>query len=378
MSSAPSASAIRVLVVDDEPAVREVVMISLASHEDIDVVGSAADGAQALDQARELRPDVVVMDVHMPRLDGCSACTQMISDLPDTRVVALTGHVTPEDVTRMILAGAVGYAVKGGDPDLLCQVVLNAAKSRRFIDAAAVPGLFDSVVSLAREERSRREEAERLALELKASYEQTVISLVTALQSRDLETEEHGDRVAGRVTAVGRQLGLSEKQISDLQHGAIFHDIGKIGVPDSILHNEDELTEDEWLVIRQHTVVGERILQPMGFLKEVAPIVRHSHEHWDGSGYPDGLVAEAIPLESRVIFACDAFDAMTSKRTYQAPMPVEEAMARMRELAGVRFDPQVVDALITVLDEELARTGAGPASASEASSPDPTDEAAPA
>jgi HD-GYP domain-containing protein (c-di-GMP phosphodiesterase class II) len=105
-------------------------------------------------------------------------------------------------------------------------------------------------------------------------------------------------------------------------------------------------------VIRQHTVVGEQIIRPVGILRNVARIVRHSHEHWDGSGYPDELTGESIPIESRIVFACDAYDAMTTTRTYQNAMSDERARARMRELSGVHFDPQVVDALLAVLDEE--------------------------
>jgi putative two-component system response regulator len=358
MSHSPDRLPVTVLVVDDERAIRAVVTAALGQHAGVRVVGEGCNGLDAVRLSRELRPDVVVMDVHMPKMDGSEACDQIVRDRPDARVVALTGHVTPEDVTRMILAGAVGYAVKGADPDILCQIVLNAASARRFIDDAAVPDLFDSVVQLAREERDRREEAERLAGELQQSYQETVRALVQALRSRDTATEEHGDRVAERVVAVGRRLGLTEEQLADLEYGAVFHDIGKIGVPDSILHNEDELTDDEWQVIRQHTVVGEQIIRPVGFLRNVAGIVRHSHEHWDGSGYPDGLAGEEIPIESRVIFACDAFDAMTSKRSYQEPLDHGAAIARMRELAGVRFDPRVVDAVLEVLAGEQDRAGA--------------------
>jgi response regulator RpfG family c-di-GMP phosphodiesterase len=332
------------------------------------VVARAFDGMEAMRLADELDPQVVVMDVQMPRLDGCTATERIVSHHPDMRVVALTGTVDPDTITRMILAGAVGYAVKGSDPTQLADVVVAAAHELYFVDPRAVDDLFESVVLLAREERRRRSEAERLANDLQRGYRETVAALVNALHWRDGETEAHGDRVAERVVKVSDRLGLDPQQRSDAEYGAVFHDIGKIAVPDSILHNTDDLTEEEWQVIRQHTVIGEQIIQPIGFLRGVSRIVRHSHEHWDGSGYPDALVGEQIPIESRIVFACDAFDAMTTARSYQDAMPRERALARLKELSGVHFDPQVVDALVEVLEAE-AVTEAEPAAAAAAATP---------
>jgi response regulator RpfG family c-di-GMP phosphodiesterase len=351
---------VRVLVVDDERDVREVVEAVLAADKRIDVVGRAHDGAEAMRLADETDPDVVLMDVNMPRVDGCRATEQILGAHPEMRVVALTGTVDPETVTRMVVAGAVGYAVKGSDPAKLANVVVDAAHNEYFVDPSAVDDLFESVVLLAREERRRRAEAEGLAADLKRAYRETVTALINALRSRDGDTEAHGDRVAERVVLVARKLGLDDRQVAEAEYGAVFHDIGKIAVPDAILHNTDDLTPDEWAVIRQHTVVGEQIIQPIGILKNVSRIVRHSHEHWDGSGYPDELRGDAIPIESRIVFACDAFDAMTNTRTYQQAMSEERARERMQELRGVHFDPQVVDALLAVLDDEAAAAAAAP------------------
>ncbi|MCW2925475.1 MAG: response regulator receiver modulated metal dependent phosphohydrolase [Thermoleophilia bacterium] len=348
---------LRVLVVDDDRDLREVVAETLDLDPRITVVARAHDGEEAVRLASEVSPDVVLMDVNMPRLDGPAATERIVAAHPDVRVVALTGTVDPDAVTRMILAGAVGYAVKGGDPALLADIVVDASRSAYFVDPSALDDLFRSVVVLAREERRRRAEAEQLAADLSRGYRETVTALVNALRSRDCDTEEHGDRVAEMVVAVGRRLGFDEEQLSDVEYGATFHDIGKIAVPDAILHNTDDLTEAEWRVIRQHTVVGEEIIRPIGFLRNVSRIVRHSHEHWDGSGYPDQLKGETIPIESRVVFACDAFDAMTSKRTYQDAMSDEQALVRMRELSGVHFDPDVVEALVAEVE---AGTGATP------------------
>lgn len=355
----PSKGQVRVLVVDDEGDVRDVVSETLALDARIIVVGRAHDGREAIQLVDELDPDVVMMDVNMPRLDGCQATEQIARAHPDVRVVALTGTADPDAVTRMIVAGAVSYAVKGSDPSRLADIVVDAVCDTHYVDTSALDGLFRSVVRLARDERRRRNEAERLADELARAYRETVASLSAALRSRDGETDSHGDRVATRVVEVAKRLGLSGQRLVDVEYAALFHDIGKIAMPDAILYNTDDLTESEWRVVREHTVVGERIISPVGFLRGVSVIVRHSHEHWDGSGYPDGLVGDEIPVESRIVFACDAYDAMTSSRTYQDQMTPAQAVARLRELSGVHFDPQIVDILCELVEaEQRADAGA--------------------
>jgi response regulator RpfG family c-di-GMP phosphodiesterase len=346
---------VRVVVVDDDESMRAMCADTL-ERAGYTIVGRAEDGEHAVQLVEETMPDVVVMDVEMPRLNGPAATRRIVNAHPEVRVVALTGHTESESITRMIVAGAVGYAVKGTDPDAMRLAVDNAVGGEGHVDASAVVGLFESVVILAREERERRAEAERLAQELEQSYEETVLALVSALRMRDLGTEQHGDRVRQRVWGVGVRLGLQGQELRDLELGAAFHDIGKIAIPDSILQNTDELTPEEWDIVKQHTIAGEQIISPVGFLKQVANIVRHSHEHWDGSGYPDGLAGKDIPLQSRIVFVCDAYDAMTSERSYQDALDEDAARARMKELSGIRFDPEVVTALLEVIDAERAAT----------------------
>ena len=155
--------------------------------------------------------------------------------------------------------------------------------------------------------------------------------------------------IADQAEAVGRALGMDEPALQDLRLAAVFHDIGKIAVPESILNKPGPLTPGERAIMERHTVVGEQILAPVEFLAGVRPLVRHEHERWDGAGYPDGLAGEAIPLGSRIILACDALHAMTSDRPYRDALPVGEAMAELRRHAGTQFDPCVVDALLRVL-----------------------------
>jgi GAF domain-containing protein len=194
--------------------------------------------------------------------------------------------------------------------------------------------------------------------ELDRAYLGTAEALATALEAKDSYTWEHARSIVENANAVGRRLGMSEGELRDLRYGAVLHDIGKIAVPEPILNKRGPLEDDEADVIRRHTLVGEQILRPIEFLSRVRLLVRHEHERWDGQGYPDGLAGEEIPLGSRVILACDAYDAMTSDRPYRSAMSDGEARAELRRFAGTQFDPTVVDTLMDVLDER-ERNGGG-------------------
>jgi HD-GYP domain-containing protein (c-di-GMP phosphodiesterase class II) len=147
-------------------------------------------------------------------------------------------------------------------------------------------------------------------------------------------------------------LGLDAEQCREVDTVALLHDIGKIGTPNEILHKDGPLTDDEWVVMREHPVIGERILNAVPGLRSIARAVRHEHERWDGGGYPDGLAGEAIPAPSRIVLVCDAYHAMTSDRPYRRAMAQDQAIAELRRCAGTQFDPAVVWALIGVLENE--------------------------
>jgi diguanylate cyclase (GGDEF)-like protein len=197
----------------------------------------------------------------------------------------------------------------------------------------------------------------RLALQTAASYENlertflsTVEALANALEANDEYTSTHARWITDLALRVGRQLGLRAHELKRLELGALFHDIGKIGIPARILAKAGPLTPEERALVETHPILGERILAPIEQLGEVRLIVRCAHEHYDGTGYPDHLTGEQIPLESRIVLACDAFHAMTTDRPYRKSLGVDEAKRRLVEASGTQFDPQVVDALLRVLD----------------------------
>src|SRR5215218_4132518 len=182
------------------------------------------------------------------------------------------------------------------------------------------------------------------------TYHAMVRSLALALEARDGYTGEHSDAVERLSVAVAARLGLDRAQIADVQSTALLHDIGKIGIPDRVLHKPGRLDEHECALMHEHPVIGERILRPLPGFGSVATAVRHEHERWDGGGYPDGLAGEDIPLPSRIVLACDAWNALVSDRPYRRALHPDQARAELERCAGTQFDPRVVAALLRRLD----------------------------
>ena len=176
---------------------------------------------------------------------------------------------------------------------------------------------------------------------LERTFLSTVEALANALEARDEYTSSHARWITDTALRVGRELGLDGDTLKRLELGALFHDIGKIGIPNSVLLKPGPLTDEERQLIETHPELGERIIAPIDQLQDVCGIVRSCHERWDGEGYPDRKAGEEIPLEARIIFACDAYHAMTTDRPYRRALPSEEALRRLEEAAGTQFDPQV-------------------------------------
>jgi HD-GYP domain-containing protein (c-di-GMP phosphodiesterase class II) len=205
--------------------------------------------------------------------------------------------------------------------------------------------------AVALEQAAIREQLER-------AVESGVEAMAAAVDIRDSYTAEHSDGVVRLSCAVGERLGLDEATLGELEFAARLHDVGKIGVPDAVLRKEGPLDAEEWDLMRQHPVWGSEMLQRIPGLRNVAKIVRHGHERWDGYGYPDGLKHQQIPLESRIVFACDAYHAMTSDRPYREALRPWIAVSELREGAGGQFDPDVVDALVRTLREQSGAASA--------------------
>ena len=264
-----------------------------------------------------------------------------------------TDHTGASDALGRILvslenldAGGIrGHSASAGiamlEPGQAPETLLAAAGTA--LEAARAGGGSQAVVFETASERAV--EADALA----GVHGDVIAALASTLGERDRYTGDHSESVVDLAAKVGEGLALDAAQISRLRTAALLHDIGKVGVPDEILHKPGPLDEREWEIMRQHPVIGERIIRAIPGMGAIARAVRHEHERWDGQGYPDGISGEQIPVEARIILACDAYHAMVSDRPYRAAMSHREAMAELTAHAGSQFDPQVVEALVGYL-----------------------------
>jgi HD-GYP domain-containing protein (c-di-GMP phosphodiesterase class II) len=203
------------------------------------------------------------------------------------------------------------------------------------------------------------EDLQKSSRELEQAYDRTLEGWSRALELRDRETEGHTRRAAEYTVALGRALGMSEDSLVHVRRGALLHDIGKLGIPDKILLKPGPLSEEEWSIMRLHPTYAHQLIEPIPYLRPALDIPYCHHEHWDGSGYPQGLKGEQIPLAARIFCVVDVWDAITSNRVYRPAWPLERARQYINQNAGVQFDPQVVEMFFKVVDERAREDGAG-------------------
>jgi diguanylate cyclase (GGDEF)-like protein len=254
-------------------------------------------------------------------LDGAIACAQRVVDTVASALLPDASEVT-------ISAGVAHYARGGGVETLL-------AAAGAGLDVARAAG-GGRVCVAAHDDHAAPAPA----------HVDVIDALATTLTERDRYTGEHSESVVDMACSVATSLGLAERDVQRIGQAALLHDIGKVAIPDQILNKPSGLTEDEWQLMREHPVIGERILRAIPGMTTIARIVRHEHESFDGSGYPDGLAGEQIPLGSRIILACDSYHAITSDRPYRAARPHTDAIVELARCAGTQFDPRVTETLI--------------------------------
>ncbi|HVS05545.1 MAG TPA: HD domain-containing phosphohydrolase, partial [Candidatus Dormibacteraeota bacterium] len=243
-------------------------------------------------------------------------------------------------VTAVFAAG-LPVVLQGWDGFYARSTVLLAAS---MVICAYIPALGRKAL------REENQLAEQRRMQLEESYLSTIEALAAALDAKDRHTEAHSRETAALARAVGRRLGLEDEALRFLEYGALLHDIGKIGIPGYILNKPGPLDDEEAAIMREHPVIGERIVASVSFLARIRPIVRAEHERWDGRGYPDLLAGDQIPIEARIIHACDAFQAMSSDRPYRRARPLDWILKEIRAQAGHQFDPRVADALLRVIE----------------------------
>ena len=334
----------RLLLVDDDAGFRQLLR---TTFEDVQVeVDEAGSAAEAESRISASRPDVIVLDVGMPGMDGLAFCRELKSseDTREISVVLLTGMDDVEDVAGA--AGADALLLKPFRPLELLGVVERLAGAGVGAPMRRVIGRSDEeqLVLYARDLRHlvEIERAQRGLLE--SAYKETVSALASALGTKDTGTRQHSQRVQRYAMELATGLDPVLLEDESVEYGFLLHDIGKIGVPDSILQKRGKLSPSERRLVQTHTILGQQLLSGVALLQgQGLEIVRHHHERWDGGGYPDGLAETDIPLPARVFAVADALDAMTSDRPYRDARSWEEAEAEILRERGHQFDPRVVE-----------------------------------
>ena len=340
----PTTASPRILIVDDEVEITEILADLLS--DDYQCL-KAASAEQALDLLAQNQFQLVISDITMPGMSGLDMIPHVKQLSPETVVVMISGMQTVESAIGALRLGAFDYLMKPFD---LRQVEAVVKRALEHHDLVVAKQRYENHLEELVEQRTA--ELDRALNSLEGAYRSTLKALTAALETRDSETHGHSERVVSYSLRLGREYGLNAEQMKALEFGSLLHDIGKIGVPDSILRKPAKLTEEEWVRMREHPMHGQQILRGIEFLQGAARVVAQHHEKWDGTGYPLGLRTEEIDINARIFAVADAFDAITSDRVYRRGKSYEAAAQELDDWAGRQFDPKVVEAFHRVPKED--------------------------
>lgn len=339
----------RILIVDDEPMNIELLrrVLERAGFHRIE---STTDSREAGSMYVQFRPDLILLDLHMPHLDGLGVMDELnqIAEASYLPILVLTGDITPEARREALSRGAKDFVNKPFSTDEVLLRIRTLLETRfLYLQIQSHNQMLEAKVR----ERTR---------ELEAAQIEIIERLARAAEFRDDNTGQHTERVGQMAALVARQAGLPDSQVALIRRAAPLHDVGKIGIPDSILLKLGRLTDEEFAIVKQHTTIGARILSGSRFpiLRLAEEIAFSHHERWDGNGYA-GMTRESIPLAGRIVAVADVFDALTQKRPYKTAWPLEEAIAEIDRERSRQFDPMLVDAFLRVIEQEMGASTEG-------------------
>jgi putative two-component system response regulator len=327
----------RILITDDEKDIRELLKDFL-DNEGYECQ-LAANAYEALEKFKgDGNFDIIMSDIRMPGKSGLELLADIKQIDPDVMVIMISAVKDIESAITAMEKGAYDYVSK---PFKLNEVSFSASKAlekrRLVLENKEYQKHLEKMV----EERTG--DLKKALLELDKTYNFTLRAMATVLDTRDTETQGHSLRVVSFTLKLAELMQISDKETLKIyEYGALLHDIGKIGIPDAILRKPADLTADEWLVMKKHPSIGYNLLRRIKFLESSAQIVLHHHEAFDGSGYPNGLSGENIPLGARIFNVADAIDAMTSDRPYQKALSFDIAASELKKHSGRQFDPRIV------------------------------------
>jgi putative two-component system response regulator len=334
----------RILIVDDEPS-NVLLLQRMLEKDGYHNLRSVTDPRQAVPAFTEFGPDLILLDLHMPGMDGVAVLSELRPRLPVRAyvpVLVLTADTTPEAKVRALSAGAKDFLSKPFDRTEVLLRIRNLLETRRL--HRQLEGYSQMLEERVRERTAELEQARTEILE----------RLALAAEYRDDDTHQHIQRVGKLSAELAEALEFPEELVELIRQAAPLHDIGKIGIPDSILLKPGGLTPDEFDMMKTHATIGSKILGGSGtpLLQLAEEIARTHHERWDGSGYPAGLAGQAIPIAGRIVAVADVFDALTHERPYKEAWPVERALEEIERGSGKQFDPRVVETFLR-LEERL-------------------------
>jgi putative two-component system response regulator len=330
----------RILIVDDEAANVDLLrrVLERAGFSRID---STCDPREASDLFVRHQPDLILLDLHMPHMDGLAVMDNLnqLADASYLPILMLTGDMTPEARREALSRGAKDFVNKPFHSDEVLLRIRTLLETRfLYLQIQSQNQVLEAKV------------AER-TLELESAQIEIIERLARAAEFRDDNTGQHTERVGQMAAVIAREIGLPDTQVSLIRRAAPLHDVGKIGIPDSILLKLGKLTDDEFTLVKTHTTIGARILSGSRFslLQLAEEIAFTHHESWDGNGY-EGMMRESIPLAGRIVAVADVFDALTQKRPYKAAWPITDAIAEIDRQRGRQFDPTIGDAFLRVVE----------------------------
>jgi len=321
-----------ILIVDDEELIRKLLHQKLSDEGyHCERAGSAE---QALDKLQDNSFELVILDIKMPGKSGIELLPEIKVNYPDIAVIMSTAITDTNVAIQCMKQGAYDYLNKPFSLDEVILSVARALEKRRL------------VIENRDYQQHLEQKVEAQASRIRASFLSAVTALVYALEAKDKYTSGHSERVAETSVAIARELGLPWDNVEKIRLAGLIHDIGKIGMRESILNKPAGLTEEEFQHVKYHPEIGERILNPIVDDDEILMMVRNHHERYDGTGYPDRLSGKQMPLGARILAVADSYDAMTSERPYRKAMSVETACAEIERGKGTQFDPRVADAFL--------------------------------
>ena len=326
----------KIIVVDDEQGIVDSLSIFL-KRSGYDFTG-LTNPLEAIERVRNEHFDMMILDFMMDPIHGDEVVEEIRKFNKDLYILLLTGHkdLAPplETIKRLEIQG---YCEKSDKFDQLLLLIESGIKSIE---------QMNTIKTINKQLHDKNEELERAYLDTIGILRQTV-------EAKDPYTRGHSDRVSEYSVLIGKKLGLDEKTLHILKIGGLFHDIGKIGIPDSILLKESKLSDEEYSQIKNHPMIGVHMLGDAAIFSDILPIVKHHHERYDGRGYPSQLVGDDIPYVARIAAVADTFDAMTSKRSYRDSLPIDVVRAEIERCSGTQFDPNIAKVFLDIMDNDF-------------------------